>query len=64
MNIHAVRSDAHMSSYPAASKFETDWPFLIKLRDAVRMAASAWLESASDSVGKESSVDLTRDYLS
>ncbi|TXG85257.1 MAG: patatin-like phospholipase family protein [Sphingomonadales bacterium] len=64
VNIHAVRSDAHMSSYTVASKFETDWPFLTKLRDAGRMAASAWLDSASDSVGKESSVDLARDYLS
>lgn len=64
VNIHAVRSDAHMSSYSVTSKFDTDWPFLLKLRDAGRTAASAWLETASDAVGKQSSVDLTRDYLS
>lgn len=64
VNIHAIRSDKSMAAFSVASKFETDWSFLTSLRDAGREAASLWLETASDKVGVESSVDLQHDYLS
>jgi NTE family protein len=64
MHIHAIRADSHMEAYSVASKFQTDWPFLTGLRDAGRIAAADWLLKHEDKVGKESSVDIQKEYFS
>jgi NTE family protein len=63
LNIHAIRSDDVMADFTIASKFETDWKFLTRLRDLGREAASMWLSANFDKVGRTSSVDIRHDYL-
>ena len=41
MLIHSIRNDAEMAQYSVASKFNTDWDFLQRLRDQGRIAASS-----------------------
>jgi NTE family protein len=52
-----------MSDLSVASKFETDWRFLTKLRDMGREAASMWLNACFARVGHESTIDIRTDYL-
>ncbi len=64
MRVHSIRADDAISQSPASSKYETSWSFLTELRDRGRETARAWLDSCSDKVGKESSVDLHAEFLS
>jgi NTE family protein len=63
VHIHAIRSDDVMSAFSVASKYDTDWDFLIRLRDLGREATSLWLDSHFDDVGVRSSIDVREDYL-
>ncbi len=64
MRVHSIRADDAISAYPASSKYETSWSFLTELRDRGREAAKDWLDTCSDKVGQESSVDLHAEFLS
>ncbi|WP_440957606.1 patatin-like phospholipase family protein [Oceanicaulis sp. LC35] len=64
MRVHSIRADDAISAYPASSKYETSWSFLTELRDRGREAAKDWLDTSSDKVGKQSSVDLHAEFLS
>jgi len=61
--MHAVEADRWLQDLSMDSKFETEWSFLIKLRDRGRRAADAWLATGLADVGVRSSVDLRADYL-
>jgi NTE family protein len=63
MLIHSIRNDAEMAQYSVASKFNTDWDFLQRLRDQGRLAASTWLEQDFDKVGRESSIDIVDTFM-
>jgi NTE family protein len=63
IHVHSIRSDDVMSDLSVASKFETDWRFLTKLRDMGREAASMWLNACFARVGHESTIDIRTDYL-
>ena len=63
MHIHSIRSDAAMSEYDAASKMNTDWEFLCHLRDKGRAIAKQWLDENYAKIGKESSVDIRKEFL-
>jgi NTE family protein len=61
--IHAIRADGVMAEFAVASKFDTSWPFLMRLRDLGRAAAGAWLDAHFDDLGRRSTVDLHQEYL-
>jgi NTE family protein len=61
--IHSLRAESALGDLGAASKFFTDWPFLVDLRDRGREGASEWLAENFDAVGKRSTVDLRKDFL-
>jgi NTE family protein len=63
MLIHAIAADDVMSELGAASKLNGDWEFLVYLRDQGRAHADRWLDESFDRLGRESSVDIRRDYL-
>jgi NTE family protein len=63
MLIHAIDADRWLRDLTMDSKFDTEWNFLIELRDRGRRAADAWLEKGLADVGVRSSVDLRGDYL-
>jgi NTE family protein len=61
--MHSIRADEAMSGLSVASKMNTDWAFLSRLRDLGREAAGAWLAQNYEHLGERSTVDLNRDYL-
>jgi NTE family protein len=61
--IHAVRADDVMSEFSVASKFDTSWSFLTRLRDLGREAAQLWLATHFNDIGVRSSVDIRAEYL-
>ncbi|MFA7666403.1 MAG: patatin-like phospholipase family protein [Burkholderiaceae bacterium] len=62
--MHAVRADGILSGLGADSKFTTAMPFLLDLRDRGRQAAAEWLEQSLPDVGRRSSIDVRRTFLS
>jgi NTE family protein len=61
--VHAIAADEIMSELGAASKLNGDWEFLIYLHDQGRDHADRWLGANVDRLGRESSIDIRRDYL-
>lgn len=57
MRIHLVRNDI-MSTLGYSSKLNAEWEFLSMLHQEGRRAAETFLAEHSDSMGKQSSVDL------
>jgi len=63
MLVHAIAADEVMSGLGAASKLNGDWDFLVYLRDQGRDHADQWLSRNFDRLGRESTVDIRKDYL-
>ena len=63
MYIHSVRADDVMRGLGIASKLNSDWDFLLHLKELGREKASQWLKENFDKVGRETSIDLKADYL-
>lgn len=61
--MHAIRAETVMKDFGMATKLDTSWPLLNKLFEAGRKTAKDWTEQHFDKIGKESSIDLDRDYL-
>jgi NTE family protein len=61
--IHSVRADAAMADLSASTKAESDWGFLIMLRDRGRACATAWLKENYEHLGVRSTVDLKKEFL-
>jgi NTE family protein len=60
--IHSLRSDSALVSFSVATKFNTNWEFLLKLFDLGRGAAREWLKDNYDKIGKSSTVNMD-DFL-
>ncbi len=60
LNIHIVGLYDHDADFGAASKINAEWAFLEYLFDRGRSAASEWLETNFDAIGKRSTVDIRR----
>ncbi len=63
INLHAIRTDESMSKLNVASKLNSSWRFLTKLRDRGRNHAEQWLNERYNCVGKRSTVNIEHDYL-
>ena len=63
MLVHSIGADRWLEDLTTESKFNTDWDFLLKLRDRGHRAAAAWLRAGLDDVGHRSSADLRAEYL-
>ncbi len=61
--IHAIRADRVLKDLSVASKFDTDWDFLTRLRDLGRAEGAAWVDAHYDSLGVEDTVDIVKEYL-
>jgi len=62
-NVHAIRSDEIMSDFSAASKFDTSWRCLSRLRDLGRHAAELWLETHFEKIGVCSTIEFHDAHL-
>jgi NTE family protein len=63
MLFHAIRADRALDGLGAASKLDTDWNFLLHLKDLGRKEAKKWLAKTYPKLGIEASVSIERDYL-
>jgi NTE family protein len=61
--VHSIGADRWLQDLSIETKFDTNWDFLLKLKDRGRRAAEAWLKSDIDDVGVRSSADLRAEYL-
>ena len=57
--MHRIGGDGEISRYPASTKLNAEWAFLLQLRDAGRTAASGWLQANFDAVGRKSTMKIT-----
>lgn len=56
--LHRIDAVEEMAALSASSKLNTEWAFLVHLRDIGRAAASRWLDRHYDRIGEGSSVDI------
>lgn len=61
--IHSIRADGVLCDLSVASKFNTDWHFLLYLRDLGREIAGQWLDVNFESIGQKSTVDVRAEFL-
>lgn len=59
MRIHVIEAEKEMSPLGASSKLNSEWDFLVLLRDIGRRAAEQWIAAHYDDIGERSTVDLT-----
>jgi len=58
VRLHMIRSDDVTSDLSVASRFETDWRSLTRLRDLGRQAAELWLDANFDRIGSSSTARI------
>ncbi len=58
MNIHLIEADDQMVPLGASSKLNTEWDFLLHLRDIGRAAADEFITRHFDSINQRSTIDL------
>lgn len=58
LNVHIIEADEEMKDLGASSKLNSEWAFLVHLRDIGRRTAAAWIDRHFDDLGERSTVDL------
>ena len=58
IHLHEIKDEPNLAGLGFASKSNTDWAFLLELRDFGRHAAERWLRTSFDAVGRRSTADL------
>jgi NTE family protein len=58
IHLHEIKDEPNLAGLGYASKSNTDWPFLLELRDFGRHAAERWLRASFDEVGRKSTADM------
>ncbi|MCB2082206.1 MAG: hypothetical protein KDD76_06170, partial [Rickettsiales bacterium] len=61
---HMIEAEEIMEGLGRASKFNADWEFLEHLSETGRQTAEDWLNLHYDAIGKESTVDIRKVFLS
>lgn len=60
MLMHRIAADEALAKLTSSSKFNTEWPFFLHLRDTGREAAEAFLKAHYSAIGKRSTLDLRK----
>ncbi|QEY59219.1 patatin-like phospholipase family protein [Pseudomonas sp. C27(2019)] len=60
--VHRIEATEQINPLSASSKVNSEWKFLTHLRDIGRESARAFLDEHYDSLGKESTLDLRREF--
>lgn len=61
--MHRIDGGEALKKFSASTKSSTDSNLIYTLRDLGRLSAKAWLQEHYKSLGRQSSVDIARDYL-
>ncbi len=56
--LHLIEAESEMSPLGASSKLNTEWDFLVKLRDIGRRAAGRWIERNFNDIGERTTMNL------
>ncbi len=56
--LHRIGGAGRLEAFPASTKFDVSWPFLLRLRDLGSADAKAWLASHYDAIGVEGTLDI------
>jgi NTE family protein len=56
--LHRIDASGVLDDYEASSELNADWDFFVKLRDAGRQTAQAWLAEHYEAIGARSMLDL------
>jgi NTE family protein len=59
--LHRIAADEELGALTSSSKFNTEWPFFLHLRDIGRSAAERFLADHYATIGSRSSLDFRRD---
>jgi len=60
IRLHEIKDDPALAQYGHASKGNTDWDFLLELKEYGREAAQQWLKTKLKHVGVQKSADMHR----
>ncbi len=63
LNFHVINPEETIAPLNLSSKLNTDWDYLLWLRDVGRKYAREWFETNYDSIGVKSSVNMREMYL-
>ena len=58
IRLHEIKDEPNLARLGHASKGNTDWKFLLELRDLGRRAATRWLKTSLGDVGTKTSADM------
>jgi NTE family protein len=60
IRLHEIKDEPHLARLGHASKGNTDWRFLLELRELGRRAAKRWLRTSLADVGRKTTADMHR----
>ena len=60
--MHRIDGTGALDAYAASSRLKAEWDFFVRLRDAGRIAAKAWLDRHYDAIGREATLNLREAY--
>jgi NTE family protein len=60
IRLHEIKDEPNLAGLGHASKSNTDWSFLLELRDFGRQASKRWLRTSFDDVGRKTTADMHR----
>jgi len=63
MHIHLIEDEKAMEELGVASKLNTDFDFLLYLKELGRKTAGRWIERNFDAIGRHSTVDIREKFL-
>jgi NTE family protein len=61
IRLHRIAADHELRELTSSSKFNTEWPFLLHLRDVGRAAAETFLKQHFAAIGRRGTLDLRRE---
>ena len=63
MLMHLIEAEDMIRGFSWSSRLNTDWNFLLHLRELGRVRADEWLAANFDRIGSESTIDLYEKYF-
>ena len=60
LRLHRIAADEELNELTSSSKFNTEWPFFLHLRDVGRTAAEHFLSDHFAAIGRSSSLDFRK----
>jgi NTE family protein len=58
VNLHRIDGSGVLDEYQASSRLNAEWDFFVRLRDAGRTTAHAWLAENFEAIGSRSTLDF------